>query len=281
MQLNLNPDSDALQALRQSGRGRLAILEFLRHRDSFRYRAWREAIGPVLKAAGGRVVWSGRPDQVLIGGEDPGWNEAVLTHLPSSRAYLRMLVSAAYREAVLQRDATVERLESLALKPWPRRAPVLARLVSGIRAWRVPKASPPLAEIQTSGRIDASVEQLETLRKAEPTGPIVMINFLAFRERAVYAEPVDDADVSGSAAYARYGDLTAPLIARVGGRVLWSGRPRTRLVGEPGEWESVVLVRYPSRTAYLRMIQRSDYQLGTRHRDAGLERTELIVTTPR
>lgn len=44
-------------------------------------------------------------------------------------------------------------------------------------------------------------------------------------------------------------------------------------------WHKVLLVRYPSKQAFLEMIQNPDYQAITIHRKAALEDSRLIATT--
>jgi hypothetical protein len=47
-------------------------------------------------------------------------------------------------------------------------------------------------------------------------------------------------------------------------------------VGAPEKWDEFAVVEYPSRAAFLGMVSSAAYRAQTRHRDAGLARTELI-----
>jgi uncharacterized protein (DUF1330 family) len=65
-----------------------------------------------------------------------------------------------------------------------------------------------------------------------------------------------------------------------GGRILWQGRADQVLIGDPAaDWDSVVLVEYPSRKAFIDMVTAPKYEEAHEHREAGLERTVLVAMT--
>jgi uncharacterized protein (DUF1330 family) len=65
------------------------------------------------------------------------------------------------------------------------------------------------------------------------------------------------------------------------GRVLWAAAATYTVVAPPGErWDDVLLVEYPSRQAFLEMVDRHDYQTAAVHRTAALEDSRLIATRP-
>jgi uncharacterized protein (DUF1330 family) len=68
-----------------------------------------------------------------------------------------------------------------------------------------------------------------------------------------------------------------------GGKVLWMGRADQVLIGDEdaNEWDSVALVQYPSRKAFIDMVTTPEYEKAHEHRESGLERTVLIACTPR
>jgi len=111
--------------------------------------------------------------------------------------------------------------------------------------------------------------------------PIVMINLLRYRERAAYPEGSGAEPCSGRDAYRRYGQASIGLIIAVGGQVIWQGSPKAVLIGAPGEeWHKALLVRYPSKRAFLDMVSSADYQAIAVHRTAALEDSRLIATVP-
>jgi uncharacterized protein (DUF1330 family) len=87
---------------------------------------------------------------------------------------------------------------------------------------------------------------------------------------------------SGADEYAKYGDAAIQMVEARGGKVLWMGRADQILIGDPTEdWDSVALVQYPSRKAFIEMVSTPEYEQAHEHRESGLERTVLIACTER
>lgn len=84
----------------------------------------------------------------------------------------------------------------------------------------------------------------------------------------------------GRASYARYGEAVVPLVTEAGGQVVWSGSCGDAVIGpQEGEWDAVLLVRYPSRRAFLDMISSPDYGQAHPHRAAAIADSRLIPCT--
>jgi uncharacterized protein (DUF1330 family) len=96
------------------------------------------------------------------------------------------------------------------------------------------------------------------------TGPVVMVNLLRLRDRA---------------AYKRYSELTMPLIKARGGTVLWAGNGEAVAFGDPSadRWDYVVLVRYPSRAAFVDMVGSPDYAQANLQRELAVERHVIVA----
>ena len=70
-------------------------------------------------------------------------------------------------------------------------------------------------------------------------------------------------------------------IEAAGGRILWAGRVEASVIAPEGEeWDDAVLVEYPSRTAYLKMISSSEWEDAATHRAAALLDFRLIAAHP-
>lgn len=128
-----------------------------------------------------------------------------------------------------------------------------------------------------SNYVDPERDQFEAFKALPRDEPIMMLNLLRFRAEAVYA---DGRDVTGAEAYAAYGRESAPVFQRVGGEIVWRGRPEVMLIG-PGDerWDLAFIARYPSAHAFLEMITDPDYRVAVRHRQAALLDSRLIRTT--
>jgi uncharacterized protein (DUF1330 family) len=97
-------------------------------------------------------------------------------------------------------------------------------------------------------------------------GPVVMVNMLRLRDPA---------------AYKRYSELTMPLIKARGGTVLWAGNGEAVAFGdaEADRWDYVVLVRYPSRAAFLDMTRSADYAAANVHREQAVAKHVIVAST--
>jgi len=118
-------------------------------------------------------------------------------------------------------------------------------------------------------------EQFRQLAQSPEKGVVVMLNLLKFKRAA------EGETGSGEEAYRRYGDAAVAMIEERGGRVLWQGRADQVLIGDPVEnWDTVVLVEYPSRQSFIEMVSKPDYMKAHEDREAGLERTIVVACTP-
>lgn len=127
--------------------------------------------------------------------------------------------------------------------------------------------------------VNPSQEQFDSFAsEAVDDGPIVMVNLLKFRAEADYGAQ-GPRGVSGRDAYKKYSKGVMPLLWEVGGQVLWMGDVRAGVIVPEGEsWDEVVLVHYPSRGAFARMVRSEAYQAVMPHRTAALADSRLIET---
>jgi uncharacterized protein (DUF1330 family) len=98
-------------------------------------------------------------------------------------------------------------------------------------------------------------------------GPVVMVNLVRFRDRSL------DGDGTGWDAYSRYSKADMPLLKRVGGTILWAGHVAGAALGDlgSGRWDWVVVVHYPSASAFLSMMTSPEYQLANVDRENAVE----------
>lgn len=83
------------------------------------YRAYSRAIGPVFARLGGSILWSARPELMLIGPETEAWDLAFVAAYPSGQAFIDMLRDPDYRAAVVHRQAAVETSRLIRMQPAP------------------------------------------------------------------------------------------------------------------------------------------------------------------
>jgi uncharacterized protein (DUF1330 family) len=82
------------------------------------YRTYGDAAVQMVEERGGRVLWMGQPEQVLIGDtEADGWDMAVLVSYPNRAAFINMVTSPKYAEAHTHRERGLDRTVLLACRP--------------------------------------------------------------------------------------------------------------------------------------------------------------------
>jgi uncharacterized protein (DUF1330 family) len=117
--------------------------------------------------------------------------------------------------------------------------------------------------------IDPRGADLKRFLAEDEGGPFVMLNLLRFAEgkRAQYDE---------------YVQRTTEFVNRYGGELLYFGNGSTALVAESGQsWDAVLLVRYPSREAFSKMVADPEYHTVSHLRTGALTEAVLQATTER
>jgi uncharacterized protein (DUF1330 family) len=103
--------------------------------------------------------------------------------------------------------------------------------------------------------------------RAGDESSVVMLNLLSFKPDG------------GRARYEEYGAAVAPLLEKIGGRIVFVSEASPALLGDDS-WDMVALVEYPTRQAFLEMIGSPEYQAVGHLRTEALEKGELHPMTP-
>lgn len=112
---------------------------------------------------------------------------------------------------------------------------------------------------------------------ADPT-PVVMLNLLRFRPRAVYADG-RQSDLTGEEAFMIYSAAMNKIVTGFGGRFIVSALVDELVIGS-GElvWHRVAMIEYPSKQAFIAVASSPEVKEAAVHRHAGLEGQLLIST---
>jgi uncharacterized protein (DUF1330 family) len=125
-----------------------------------------------------------------------------------------------------------------------------------------------------TGHIDPTRPQFDAFKALPRDTPINMLNLVRVRARAAYP---DGREATGHEAYQAYGRESAPVLAKVGGSILWRGRLESVLIGPADEhWDYCFIARYPSAAAFLAMVTDPVYREAVKHRQAAVEDSRLI-----
>ncbi|MDP6471547.1 MAG: DUF1330 domain-containing protein [Pseudomonadales bacterium] len=104
-----------------------------------------------------------------------------------------------------------------------------------------------------------------------PDGPIVMVNLLKFKDKAVYRDG-RETDLTGRDAYDIYSRRVTQYIEEFGGRIFFAGDVTDLAVGLVEDlWDEVALAEYPNRGAMVAMTSSEAFRDMAVHREAGLE----------
>lgn len=117
---HIDPTKESFALFRANDRpGPIHMLNLVRFRDRAAYPDGREATGaeayaaygrdsfPVFSRLGGRIVWRGNFELMLIGPAEEHWDECFIAEYPSVSAFVAMIRDPVYREAVKHRQAAV------------------------------------------------------------------------------------------------------------------------------------------------------------------------------
>lgn len=82
------------------------------------YREYSDQVVKMVESRGGKVIWTGRPENVLIGDSDADdWDLVALVSYPSRAAFIDMVTSPKYEEAHTHRERGLDRTVLLACEP--------------------------------------------------------------------------------------------------------------------------------------------------------------------
>jgi len=114
------PDPEQMAELQQPGSGGpIVMVNLIKFRDRAAYPDGRDAdlsgrdayhrygaaFAPMLRAAGGRIVYAGDVTFLMLGRVETPWDEVALAEYPSRAAFLAVMSSPAYREIAVHRSA--------------------------------------------------------------------------------------------------------------------------------------------------------------------------------
>jgi uncharacterized protein (DUF1330 family) len=127
---HVDPTKETFAAFRGNDRpGPIHMLNLVRLRPAAAYPDGRQATGaeayaaygresgPVFARLGGRIVWRGSFELMLIGPAEERWDHCFIAEYPSVAAFVEMVRDPVYREAVKHRQAAVADSRLIRLAP--------------------------------------------------------------------------------------------------------------------------------------------------------------------
>ena len=126
---------------------------------------------------------------------------------------------------------------------------------------------------------DPNRAQFDAFKDLDRETELNMLNLVKFNDLANY--PGDHIlardGLTGTEAYANYGEQSAPVLEKVGGTIVWRGKFEATLIGPSDEaWDAMFIAHYPNAHAFLAMVSDPDYQKAIVHRQAAVKTSRLI-----
>ena len=108
-------------------------------------------------------------------------------------------------------------------------------------------------------------------------GPVLMVNYMKYRERADYRDGVDHGR-SGREADDEYAPVE--VLAAIGAIVAFVGDVVDGGAGTSSGWDRIGIVQYPTRRSFIEMQSRRDFKEKHTHKEAGMDRTIVFAVPP-
>lgn len=123
----IRPNPEQFQQLAQSpDNGPVVMLNLLKFKERAdgddgsgeeAYQRYGRAATRMVEERGGRILWLGRADQVLIGDATQDWDAVALVQYPSRKSFIEMVSDAEYMKSHEHREAGLERTVLIACTP--------------------------------------------------------------------------------------------------------------------------------------------------------------------
>lgn len=128
--------------------------------------------------------------------------------------------------------------------------------------------------MKLTNQIEATREQFKAIVDTYPKGePVVMVNLVKYKSK------VEGSEESGLDSYMRYGQNVAPMVEKVGGKMLWMGQVNQTIIGDSEDQpHAVVIVEYPNIESFISMAASPEYKEIAGDRVQALEYGGLLAT---
>jgi hypothetical protein len=250
------------------------IIVYLKYKEN---ESWD---GRELLREGGSLLWAGHDITQLIGLNEPEWDEIVVAEYPEENAYnlaltrlketdilsyYKVHLVSHFPQAII--DKMNEMLKALKVK---NQETIPVEELSSKERWEAAKKA-------GTDNLSPTPNQMKILLQRDQNIPVVMLNYLKFRDVAVYPDDFKGKRYkTGREAYQKYGQRDSH-----NNQIDIFGNYKSTIVGEDEpNWNNYVFVRYPSVKKFLEMISTKSYQDSSGQRSAGLENTILLSITP-
>ena len=132
-------------------------------------------------------------------------------------------------------------------------------------------------DFDSLGTIDYAFAGRMATMAPEDDGPVWMVNFMRYKERADYGD-TGGPGISGREADDRYAPVD--VLKAIGADVAYFGDVIGPDGGADPDWHRMAVVRYPTRKSFIDMQGRRDFKEKAVHKEAGMEFTIIMCARP-
>jgi uncharacterized protein (DUF1330 family) len=206
--------------------------------------------------------------QGVLTGDDRTWDQIQMIHMSSTAGFEALLDDSTRQDGRYHRYAALENNYSMMTSPDVSRIPY-ADLATAPEI----DAGEDSAFGAEAG--DANTDELTAFLStaSEEDDAFHMVNLIRFREMAEYPDG-RDTDLTGREADAIYGEfMTTTMLPGTGAEIVYSASvPATE------DFDTLAIVRYPSRDAFQAMVDDPQFQEMSIHKQAGVAETIVLAT---
>ncbi len=206
--------------------------------------------------------------QGVLTGDDRSWDQIQMIHMSSTAGFEALLDDSTRQDGRYHRYAALENNYSMMAYPEVSRIPY-----AGLPTEPATDASEEEALGAEAG--DANTDELTAFLSATPEEDDVfyMVNLIRFRDVAEYPDG-RETDLTGREADAIYGEfMSTTMLPGTGAEIVYSASvPATE------GFDTLAIVRYPSRDAFQVMIGDPQFQEMSIHKQAGVAETIVLAT---
>ena len=243
----------------------------------------KTALTRLAERHAGQLLWAADQEQAFVGAVGD-YAHACQFHFHSRGDARRFFQDAEHARAL----ETLSSVQVTVSSAQPRTVVLMSALLAKLLPWVPFNNDVDPGEEPGVGTSDVmpTSEAIAKL-KAHPKQdtPVVMINWLKFRDEANYAAPTKS--VSGKKAYYRYGKVALLATHSLKAKLIFAARYQQILVGNDGDpgaglWDEFALMQYPGRATFMLMASLKRYRRALHHREAGLTENGqgLAITQP-
>lgn len=113
-------DAQVIELMNAADEGPVVMVNLLKFKGNGgvdEYERYGKSVVGIIENLGGKLLWQGRADQILIGDPDETWDAVALVQYPSRKSFIEMTATREYNAIHEHRASGLERTVVIACTP--------------------------------------------------------------------------------------------------------------------------------------------------------------------